>query len=146
MLLTIFLDQLSKQYLISLLAETQQAINILPFFNLVMVWNKGVSFGMFSNAGQLMPFLLILGALLITCFIIDLYTKNPALYNAVSYALICGGAIGNTIDRFLYGAVADFFDFHIGIYHWPAFNIADSCIFIGVALLILESFKKTDHG
>lgn len=114
-------------------------IEILPFFNLVMVWNKGVSFGMFGNMGAYMPYVLILVALFIAGLFLKwlLETKDP--FQGTCHALIIGGALGNVIDRARFGAVIDFLDFHAFGYHWPAFNVADMSVCIGVGLLIGSS-------
>ncbi len=116
-------------------------IEVWPFFNLVMVWNKGISFGLFNDTSVWGSLILITISLLITALFTlwlirsHLHTQNIAL------ALVIGGALGNVIDRFRFGAVIDFLDFHIAGHHWPAFNISDSCIVIGVLLLILYSFS-----
>lgn len=136
-------DQLSKYYWLEIAhIGAVSPINMTPFFNLVMVWNRGISFGMFSGHdatyGLIALSLTIVGLLL--WWVRDLQTRNEIL----AVGLIIGGAMGNVIDRLRFGAVADFFDFHLLGYHWPAFNIADSCIFIGVVLLCWESmFYKT---
>ena len=114
-------------------------LHVLPFFNLVMVWNKGVSFGMLNQTGDHGPLLLTAVTLLITLgFGVWLArAKNPTLCLALS--LIIGGALGNVIDRIRFGAVADFLDFHAFGVHFPAFNLADSSICIGIALLLVHS-------
>lgn len=111
-------------------------MEILPFFNLVMVWNEGVSFGLFSEA---MTGILILVALLISAGLSVWLLRTKLWHEAIPLGMIIGGAIGNTIDRFRFGAVADFFDFHFSGWHYPAFNIADISITLGVAFLILGS-------
>ena len=116
------------------------SVEVLPFFNLVMVWNQGVSFGMFSNDSAFGPLLLSLMSLVIaSIFIVWLFRSRSAM-QSVAISLVIAGAIGNVIDRLRFGAVIDFLDFHAFGYHWPAFNIADSSIFVGVFLLIVYSF------
>ncbi|MGZ9097582.1 MAG: signal peptidase II [Micavibrio sp.] len=112
-------------------------IEILPFFNLVMVWNKGVSFGLFNSDSDFGPMLLILlAAVIVVVFGAWLArTKKPVI--ALSLSLIIGGALGNVIDRIRFQAVADFLDFHAFGFHWPAFNIADSAITIGIGILLI---------
>lgn len=112
---------------------------ILPFFNLVMVWNKGVSFGMFNGHAQVGAFVLALFALAIIIGFSIWMLRTPVRMMAVAMAMIVGGALGNVADRVRFGAVADFLDFHIGGWHWPAFNIGDSTICIGIAILLVHS-------
>jgi signal peptidase II len=116
-------------------------IKITSFFNLVKVWNKGVSFGMFNNLANGQVILSIL-TLLIAGFVLYLLWKSKDKYSMIYLSLIFGGAIGNLIDRIRFGAVADFLDFHIGELHWPAFNIADSIVCIGVFMILIEGFVK----
>lgn len=153
---TIFLDQLHKYIMIYVMELPRFMLNNSPiiesgsknieltsFFNIVMVWNRGVSFGMF-NSGEVakyQPLLLIALALLIVALLLNWLRKTADNLQIWGIGLIIGGALGNVIDRIMYGAVADFFDFHLGEWHWPAFNIADSCICIGVFILVIESFS-----
>lgn len=111
------------------------SITILPFFNLTMVWNFGVSFGLMSGAGLA----LLIGTIVITLFFVIwmLHAQNKVEVTAL--AMIISGAIGNIADRFRFGAVADFLDFYAYGTHFPAFNVADAAISLGVALLILHS-------
>lgn len=120
-----------------LLGFTQ--IEIFPFFNLVMVWNKGISFGMLNGDFVYGPEILI-ALTIIICGIFALWLlKNDSALQGTGIALVIGGALGNIIDRLRFGAVADFLDFHVYHYHWPAFNVADSCVCIGVALMIAQA-------
>lgn len=135
--LAILIDQLSKAWLLGLMAEHNGEIKLLPFFNLVMVWNKGISFGMFSDHDQ--PYALIALAVVIVAILLHWLVKAHSYWLSGAIGLVIGGALGNVIDRFRYGAVADFFDLYIENYHWPAFNFADSFIFIGVVILLLDS-------
>jgi len=111
-------------------------IAVLPFFNIVYVRNYGISFSMFSHAG---PLVLTLMACIISIGVCYCLIKTHSRLSKVCYALILGGAVGNIIDRVYLGSVIDFLDFYIGHWHWPAFNVADSAICIGVALLIYQS-------
>lgn len=143
-LLVLVIDQASKWIILENFSYgSAPAMDITPFFSLVVVWNYGVSFGMLASQQQ--PFALI-GISAVICFIllIWLYKCNSRW---VGFALGCimGGAVGNVIDRLRFGAVADFLDFHIGQLHWPAFNIADSGIFIGVVLLCWHSMFIERH-
>lgn len=144
-IVTAFLDQYSKNYIFTMLLNKDlNQIQILPFFNLVRVHNFGVSFGMFSDI-QYGQVILSIIAIVITILLLIWMWKAKKIYLVSALGLIIGGAIGNIIDRVLYGAVADFLDFHVGIYHWPAFNLADSAVFVGVAMILLENVI-TDNG
>lgn len=114
-------------------------IKITSFFNLVMAWNTGVSFSMFSNSGDYMKYILIAVALGITALFSTWLWRTQKHREGICYALIIGGALGNVIDRVRFGAVIDFLDFHIMGYHWPAFNVADMAVVIGVTLLVITS-------
>lgn len=110
---------------------------VTSFFNLVMVWNKGVSFGMFASTSVYVPYALMVMALALTTFFVVWMYRSTSLCAAIPMAMVISGAISNVWDRARFRAVADFLDFHIGDLHWPAFNIADSCIVLGVAGLAL---------
>lgn len=128
------------QWLISAQEQMPFArIEIMPFFNLVMVWNKGVSFGLFNDHGDYGPLILtILAGVIAVIFSAWLVrSKNPII--SLSLALIIGGALGNMVDRIRFRAVADFLDFHFLGAHWPAFNVADSAITVGIAILLIHS-------
>lgn len=136
-------DQITKQLILNYFNNGGQEFAVLPFFNIVMVWNYGISFGMFSD--MKIPVALIAMSSAITLILLIWLNKNTDRLVAVGLGFIIGGAIGNIIDRFRFGAVADFLDFHVSGWHWPAFNIADSAIFIGVVLLCFHSIF-TDHN
>lgn len=124
-------------------------VALTTFLNIIMVWNKGISFGMFQNDSDLGVYMLISLALAISIVFIAWLALTNSRATAYGLALIVGGALGNVIDRFRMGAVADFLDFHYGNWHFPAFNLADSCITIGAALILLSSFlnrQKDDKG
>ena len=101
------------------------------YLNFRPVWNDGISFGMLQGYGNLGRVIFIVIALIISLWII-IYSKKLNTIGFVGYNMIAGGAIGNVIDRFIHGKVIDFIDVHYKAYHWPAFNMADSFIFIGV--------------
>jgi len=112
------------------------SLDITSYFNLTMVWNQGVSFGMFQNDN---PWPLTIVAVIISAiFSVWLY-KSKSWVEVISLSLIIGGALGNVIDRLHYDAVADFFDFYVGNWHFPAFNLADSFISVGIFVLIIHS-------
>jgi signal peptidase II len=121
---------------------------LLPFFNIVMVWNKGVSFGLFNHDTDYGPLLLTSLSLVISAvFLVWLFRTNSAV-QLCGIAMVIGGAIGNVIDRLRFGAVIDFLDFHAAGWHWPAFNLADSSIVIGIFILILYAifFEERQHA
>lgn len=121
----------------------------LPFFNWVMVWNMGISFGMFNRATDYGPMILIVLSVLITALFTIWLLRSESGVQRFAIAMVIGGAIGNAFDRIRFGAVIDFLDFHAFGYHWPAFNIADSCVVAGVFLLIFQSVffeKKAPHN
>ncbi len=133
-------DQTFKVWQIAFFAARgDEPVGIAPFFNFVMIWNRGVSFGAFSQGSDGGRWLLIAVTAAITVAVAVFMLQARTRGSAIGYGLIVGGALGNITDRLLRGAVADGFDFHIGGWHWPAFNLADSSIFIGAALLIIIS-------
>lgn len=131
-------DQLVKWWAMETLMAAPQGIEVFSFFNLVLVWNRGVSFGMLGGAA-LPPWLLaaVAGAVAIALGVWLMRAEGRWL--ALGLGLIIGGAVGNIVDRLRFGAVADFLDFHIGAYHWPAFNLADASITVGIALLLIDA-------
>lgn len=138
----IALDQLSKYWLLYEVGlKDGPPVVVTDFFRLVMVWNYGISFGMLAGAAT--PYPLIAIALVISALLTRLALKTPLRVERVGYALIIGGALGNVIDRLRFGAVADFFYFHIGELGWPAFNIADSAIFLGVSCLLITMLRNS---
>ena len=134
-------DQISKYMLIGVMQDNGfQPIEIMPFFNLVMVWNRGVSFGLFASNMEIVRWLLTALAVGVSIGLLIWLYRATNRWLAIGLGLVVGGAIGNAIDRVVYGAVADFFDFHLaGIGHWPAFNVADSAIVVGVGFLLIDS-------
>ena len=115
-------------------------VEIFPFFNFSMVWNEGISFGLFSNSEMdLQPYILS-GLSLIICVALFIWLlKSEKVSLVIALSMIIGGALSNVMDRIRFGAVADFFDFHLYGWHYPAFNIADSAIVLGVAYLVIDA-------
>lgn len=134
-LLVIVLDQATKQVVLGGF-ETGEVREVLPFFNLVLVWNRGVSFGLLGSAG--VPWLLSGIALAVVIGLVIWLRRTETRMVATGLALVIGGALGNVIDRVRFGAVVDFLDLHAFGWHWPAFNVADSAICIGAAVLVLD--------
>jgi signal peptidase II len=132
------LDQLSKWVILTEIMNPPRILEITGFFNLVLVGNRGVSFGMFSSDTPWIQPAFAGFAAVIAVFLGFWLRRAENRLLAVSLGLVIGGAIGNAIDRLWHGAVIDFLDFHAAGYHWPAFNIADSAITIGVILIVAE--------
>ena len=137
--LAIGADQVTKWWILASVMDPPRIINVTPFFNVVLVWNRGISFGMFSNESMAGVWILSLLALIIVGFLFNWLRKAESKRVAISLGLIIGGALGNVIDRAVHSAVLDFLDFYIGSVRWPAFNAADSFITVGAILLILDS-------
>ena len=140
--LVTLLDQLTKAAVLAHFAgRLVYGEQVTSFFNLVLTYNRGVSFGMFnygSHSAGLNALLFSLGALAIVAGLVYWLSRVTSPLLAVAIGLIIGGAVGNVIDRIRLGAVVDFLDFHAGLYHWPAFNVADSAICVGVAAMLLD--------
>ena len=137
-------DQASKWWILEVvrLPDIGQVV-VLPVLNLTMVWNRGVSFGMFAGAGEHGPWLLMGLAAAVAAFLLIWLYRETRPVTRVALWLVLAGAVGNTIDRVRYGAVVDFLDFHLYGHHWPAFNIADMAIVGGVAVLLFLEFTKS---
>ena len=134
----ILFDQLSKNWMLELIFAPARQIVLTPFLNLTPVWNSGISFGLFQDnpmVGRLM--IPLLAVLVVLWLFFSLYELSHLQRFAAG--LIAGGAIGNVIDRIRFERVVDFLDFHVGTYHWPAFNLADSAIFMGVVFWIFAA-------
>lgn len=138
-IIVMFFDLLSKKLTFAILEKQapQDYIEVFSFFNLVQVWNHGVSFGMLNSLESGKFIFSAVVAMIIIVMLIWLY-RNQKPYLTWALGFIIGGALGNLADRIQNGAVADFLDFHLASYHWPAFNLADSFVFIGVAMLLIE--------
>jgi len=116
-----------------------EQLEVTPYLNIVMVWNYGVSFGMFNNQSTENALVLV-GISVVIAFILLLWMLGQTNRTvSCALALAIGGAFGNIIDRMRFGAVVDFIDVHAMGYHWPAFNLADSCIVLGIGFVILHS-------
>lgn len=137
------LDQATKWWIVEVVMQPPRVIPVTPFFNLVMGWNRGVSFGLFGGDEGLNSWILALIALAIVVMLVLWLRQAENLWTSAAIGLIIGGALGNVIDRLRTGAVADFLDFQVAGYHWPAFNVADTAITIGAATLILDSLFRT---
>lgn len=142
-LLVIIIDLWTKAWIkTKLLVGMSYAV--LPVLNVTLQYNRGAAFSFLSEEGGWQQWLFSLIAIIVSAGLVAwLYRmKGKNNLQAASAALIIGGAIGNVISRFYYGYVVDFIDFHIASWHWPAFNVADTAICVGVFLLIVDMFVK----
>ncbi|MBN9090470.1 MAG: signal peptidase II [Reyranella sp.] len=137
---TLVVDQLSKQLLLGYLKEAGAAVSVIDgFFRLVIVWNSGVSFGLLGGDRPLPAWLLSSVAIAVCIGLFVWLRRTDRPLTGWGIGLVMGGAIGNVIDRARWGAVFDFADFHVNQWHWPAFNVADSAIVVGVGLMLIDS-------
>ena len=145
-LVVLVLDIATKRWVESLVLHGQQ-IPLTGFFNLVLTYNAGAAFSFLSDASGWQRWFFSAIAASASGLIIYLLRKHAAdkLF-CIALSLILGGALGNLWDRITLGHVVDFLDFHVSNYHWPAFNVADSAIFLGAMLLIIDSFRHKESG
>lgn len=133
------LDQATKAWILATMTADPREIVVTPFFSLVLVWNRGISFGLFDDAGEGTRWILVAVAAVI-CVVLALWLRRAeTVLAATGIGLVIGGAVGNVIDRVRLGAVVDFVDLHGWGWHWPAFNVADAAITVGVVALLADS-------
>ncbi len=147
-LVVVGLDQLSKQLIESSFA-LYESVAILPMFNLVLVYNEGAAFSFLDDQGGWQRWFFILLATIVTAVLIGWLRRlsRREWLVACALSLIIGGAVGNLIDRIIYGHVIDFIDIYYSSWHWPAFNLADSAISLGVALMLFDLvFGNREHS
>jgi signal peptidase II len=120
------------------------AVPVLPFFNLVMVWNPGISYGLFPASGRIGTIALVAISILVVGFLVWWLWRSTSPWLTAGFGLIVGGALGNVIDRLVYGKVADFFHFYGFGYDWYIFNIADVAITLG-AIAIIYDVLQPEH-
>lgn len=143
-LVVLVLDQLTKAGMMAFLRSQGRFVDVLPIFKLVEVWNRGMSFGLFNDAQA--SWVLIALALAISACLVWYLRGAARPLAAAALGLVLGGAIGNVVDRLRFGAVYDFLYFHLGEWYWPAFNLADSAITVGVVLLVWEGLFEQDES
>lgn len=133
----IVVDQASKQVALATLS-LHQPVPVMPLFNITLVYNKGAAFSFLSDAGGWQRWFFSLLAITISALIVVWIKglQRDRVWTAAGLALVLGGALGNLIDRLAYGYVIDFIDVYFRTYHWPTFNIADTAITVGAAILI----------
>lgn len=142
--LVVALDQATKQWIVGSAMREARVIEVLPFLNIVMAWNRGVSFGLFNDDG-LSPWVFFTIAVVFSIAMTVWMARTRSRLLAAALGLMIGGALGNAVDRVRWGAVADFIDLHVAGWHWPAFNVADAAITVGAVLLVADSlFRRAD--
>jgi signal peptidase II len=140
-LITLILDQVTKLYSLFVYdLPVKEPVEFAPFINLIVVWNRGISYGLFQQNSEIGRWGLIIISILAAIGLSFWIRRTTAKLLAVSLGLIVGGAIGNVIDRLAYGAVFDFIQIHIGSWSWYVFNVADAAIVAGVVGLLYDSF------
>lgn len=136
----LMLDQATKWLVLLVIMDPPRAIPVLPFFDLVLTWNPGVSFGLFADGVP--PWLFVLVALAVSGLLAVWIWRAENAWIAAGSGLIVGGALGNVVDRLVHGAVVDFILLHAGGLHWPVFNIADAAITVGVGLVLFDGLFR----
>ena len=137
------LDQASKWVILTQVMAPPRVVEVTGFFNLVLTYNTGVSFGLFGGAAApWKPWALGGLALAVSAGLLYWLAREPERLLGLAVGLIVGGALGNALDRAHQPGVVDFLDFHLAGWHWPAFNLADSSIFLGVAILIFDGLFR----
>lgn len=141
-------DQLSKWAVLEYFqVRGSQVTPLMPFLNLVLVFNPGISFGLFGDHSLLGPYAFTTFAIIVTFLLLIWAYKTSDFLQRLYFSLVIGGALGNVIDRLRFEAVVDFIDVYVSGYHWPAFNVADSAITLGVLALVLNNlFTKPESG
>lgn len=140
--LSLALDQVHKWWMLHVFdIAGRKLVTVTPFLDLVIVWNTGISYGLFPQETGMGRLTILAVALAIVIVMVIWLFRTADRLVAVAIGLVVGGALGNAVDRHLYGAVADFFRLHAFGYQWYVFNLADVAIVAGVALLLYDSFK-----
>jgi len=135
--LVIILDYITKKAIVDNI-KPFESIQVLPFLKIVFVENKGAAFGLFAHLGNYFFMTISIVAIIFILFYITKFAKG---FEVLALSLIFGGAIGNLIDRIRNGKVIDFIDFYVGNWHWPAFNVADSALTVGITLFICSNIR-----
>ncbi len=140
-LVSLVLDQITKVWAMSVMQDAGSfALPLLPFLDIVSLWNRGISYGLFQQ-GDTGRWLLV-GIKVVAVVVFSIWlTRAHRRLEAVALGLLIGGAIGNAVDRVIYGAVYDFISLHAFGYRWYVFNVADIAVVIGVLLLLIDAFR-----
>ena len=136
--LVVALDQLSKWWIRADVMNPPHELVVTPWFSVVLAWNRGISFSLFHSDAPLAPYLWAGLAVVVAAALAWWVGRVKKPLPALGAGLVIGGALGNAIDRLRFGAVVDFLDFHWQDSHWPAFNLADSAVTVGVILLLAD--------
>jgi signal peptidase II len=140
-LVTLVLDQIAKLYTLFVYdLPVREPVHLTPFLDLIVVWNRGISYGLFQQHTEAGRWILVAVSLAAALALSVWIRRTEGRLLAACLGLIVGGAVGNAIDRVAYGAVFDFIHFHIGSFSWYVFNVADAAIVAGVVGLIYDSF------
>lgn len=138
--LVFIVDLASKLWVLDGLAlEATGPIRILPWLDFVLVWNRGVSYGLFQQDSDLGRWLLVGVTIVATVALATWMARTTSRLSAVALGFVVGGAVGNGVDRVVYGAVVDFVHFHVADFSWYVFNVADAAIVVGAALIVLDA-------
>jgi signal peptidase II len=132
-------DQASKWWILERLMQPPRIVPLTPFLDFVLVWNRGITFGLFNQGGAAQPIVFTALAIVIAAGLLVWLKGVRQGWVAVAIGAILGGAIGNVLDRLRFGAVVDFIDMHVAGWHWPAFNVADSAISVAVVAVAIEA-------
>jgi signal peptidase II len=144
--LVLAVDQATKWWVLNILdLPAAGSIRVLPVLNLTMVWNRGVTFGLLTSLGAWSALALVASALVIVIALAVWLRRTERALVAGAIGTIAGGAVGNVIDRLRFGAVVDFIHVHAFGYSWYVFNIADAAIVCGVAALVIDGMRRSDH-
>ncbi len=138
--LALGIDQTSKWLIVNVIMQPPRIIEITSYFNIVLLYNTGVSFGMLGGSMADRQIILIALNSAIVAGLLAWAWRTDIRFERIGLGTICGGALGNIADRWRQGGVTDFLDFHLAGLHWPAFNFADVAIFAGFSILLIQSF------
>ncbi|MFT3736300.1 MAG: signal peptidase II [Rhodocyclaceae bacterium] len=145
--LTIALDQLTKLWALQAFAFEGDGFPVTSFFNLVLRYNPGAAFSFLADHSGWQRWFFTALAFGVSAWLLTMIHRHQSeRLQPLAFSLVVGGAIGNVIDRIAYGKVVDFLDFHVAGHHWPAFNIADSAICVGVALMLIAQFIESRNN
>ncbi|OUS30392.1 signal peptidase II [Thalassotalea sp. 42_200_T64] len=146
-IIMLVIDQVTKHTVVFFM-DYRESIAVMPYFNLTYVHNPGAAFSFLADQGGWQRWFFTIIAAVVSVLLIVWMAKTPKQDKliGIAFALILSGAVGNLIDRMMFGYVIDFLDFYLGNKHWPAFNVADSAIFVGAGLMILDALYNSDKS